>query len=446
MTLRVLTCALSAPFVLAAQLQLSLVTGGAERVCTGVVPLGTIETGDTLDYTLRVRNAGTAPVTLVTLSLAGTGFVMAGAPEVPATVLSGATIDLTVRLQATSGGAWTGELRINHERYVLIANAVPGLTLLCEGTPVFTNAWVDFGTAERGDSVARRFSLENRTAASLAIPSLRVQGDAFQLAATAFPAQLDPGESLGFSVIWSPQAVGSSEGLLEVNTRRFRLHGNTVEPALPAPRIVLPADALRSGQQVTISVRLANAARSSGSGQLRLEFQGKDDPAVQFLSPAGRVVSFTVSPGEDIARFGGRTEVQFQTGTTAGSLILTAQLGSSTDQVAVSLAQIPVSIDSGSAKRTASSVDVTVAAFDNARTASTIGFTFYSASGTRLSAPIQVDLTSRFSAYFQSSLLGGVFSLKAVFPVSGAVAQLDSVDVDITNALGTTRKNVKIVE
>jgi hypothetical protein len=50
-----------------------------------------------------------------------------------------------------------------------------------------------------------------------------------------------------------------------------------------------------------------------------------------------------------------------------------------------------------------------------------------------------VDLTTNFKAYFDRSQVGGVFGLRAVFPVTGDASLIDSVSIVLTNTAGATR-------
>jgi hypothetical protein len=67
-------------------------------------------------------------------------------------------------------------------------------------------------------------------------------------------------------------------------------------------------------------------------------------------------------------------------------------------------------------------------------------FTFFDQSGATLTpGAITVDGIAAFQQYFYSSDEGGVFALHAFFPVTGNPAQVDSVEVQIVNSVGTAR-------
>jgi hypothetical protein len=230
-----------------------------------------------------------------------------------------------------------------------------------------------------------------------------------------------------------------------VNHATYRLWGTATNPPFPKPQIALQPQTPGSGQQVRLSIRLAEPSPASGSGELRMEFLGPADPGAGFLSPAGLSATFTVQRGEDLARFGASTEITFQTGTTAGTIVFTVLLGAHTEQASLQLAAMPVAIDSASAVRRTGSLEVTVNGFDNSRTAGPLVFKFLDRSGQVL-VPIRVDGAAAFARHFETANAGGLFALRAVFPVTGNASVVDSVDVELVNAVGTARRNVKMTE
>lgn len=445
-----LLCLALLPVCAAAQLQLFLVGGGVERPAQDIVDLGTVDASDRSDVTFRVRNASGAPVVWQQLKVAGTGFSIAQQPTLPLSLPAGGAAEFTVRFQPEGPGAYSAVLSVNALSVILRAGAVSGALLWLETQggrlKLSSGATVDFGAVERGATRSHRFSLENPTSEELAIAELAVNGGAFRgPLGVELPLRLGPQRSASFEIAFEPTAAGRHEGALRLGTRLFRLAGEAIEPPTPKPLLVLEPAAPRSGQQVRLAVRFAEPVRSPAQGELRLRFEPAmpgvpDDPAIGFLSPVGRVLTFSVEPGEQAARFGGGAEAIMQTGTTAGRLILTVQLGGQVAESVIVLASQPVVIDTVRAARNAGGVEVNVTAFDNTRSASQIAFTFYDREGRVLEpGTISADATGEFRRYFESSTLGGVFALRAQFPVSGEAGRIAAVEVEVRNAVGATR-------
>lgn len=438
------------PACLSAQLQLAVLEQGRERPVGDLLDLGALDASDWMDTRFQVRNAGTAPAVLQTVSVAGTGFAILTPPALPATLTAGGTVSFTVRFQPRAPGAFSAILTVNAATVLLRATATPGAVLWLEGgaqrVKLSAGDTVDFGAVQRGVALRRRFILENPYPTAVTIWDLAVSGPAFQgPEGLELPVELGPQRSAAFDVVFAPQSEGDQTGRLRVGGRLFSLTGKGLAPALPKPMILVDPAAPRSGQQVKVTVRLASVAPTGGTGELRLRFEpavpgAADDPAIQFLSPAGRVVPLSVEPGEEAARIAGRTEIPMQTGTTAGRVILTAQLGPHTEEAVLPLAALPVALDSIRVLRNTGALELNLAAFDNTRSVAQLVFTFYDRQGRPVEpGAIAVDASAEFRRYFESSAAGGLFALRAVFPVSGDLSAISGLEVELKNSAGVAR-------
>jgi hypothetical protein len=128
----------------------------------------------------------------------------------------------------------------------------------------------------------------------------------------------------------------------------------------------------------------------------------------------------------------------FQTGTTAGNLTVTVQLGEVTDRQSVTIVPALVTLSAAQAARSSGSIEILVTGYDNTRTAGPLSFTFFDAAGNAV-APgiIHIDGTAAFSKFFQESDVGGTFVLRALFPVSGDPSGVASFAAEFTNSAGT---------
>jgi len=164
------------------------------------------------------------------------------------------------------------------------------------------------------------------------------------------------------------------------------------------------------------------------------------DPGILFIPTGDQIATFSVNEGDTVAHFGSQTGVDFQTGTTAGEVIFTATLGEYTEHATLTLPRAPIGLDSTRTQRTSAGLDLQINAFDNTRSASKLTFTFYDQAGSALSpGAITVDGAAAFQQYFAPSTLGGVFGLHAFFPVHGNPGQVDSVEIQLVNAMGTAK-------
>ena len=322
----------------------------------------------------------------------------------------------------------------------------------------------EVGTAPAGGSLDRTFRIRNYTPPAAWLQSLTLSGSRFSFAdLPRLPVLVDAGGAVDFVVRFHPPDLRSYTAFLSVNGATTILTGSGREPGPPEPpqpptppepptppdppqpRIVVEPAALRGGQQAKVAVQLARASEVAAAGELAMEFKagvaGKaDDSGILFPSTGTRRIGFTVAAGDTSARFGGRTETDFQTGTTAGSIVFAATLGPPTQQPTAAVPSGYVVIDSARSARSAAGIEVEVTGFDTSRSTSLLSFTFYDLAGNVVPpGAIQVDASRSFQQYFETTDLGSVFRLRAAFPVTGDITHLGAAEAVLSNSLGSTQ-------
>jgi len=455
----VLLAALSAallPLSALAQLQLYEVIGTTETPVVGtVVNVGTAGPGDTIEVQFRVRNTGQGPAVLQTVSLAGDGFTIESvSPSLPCTLspyvgpTSEAEIDID--FSPTVVASYSATLAIDGVSVVLQGAAVPAavVTLAGSNTPLSAGSVVNFGSVDVGSTKTQDFVLTNSGTANINVATLAVSGASFKgPIGLSAPIQLVPGQTASFQVSFTPQSGTLAQGVLTVDTRTFNLTGQGLSAPLPTASIVLLPTVGASGQQDQVSISLAPASQSSGTGTLTLAFQSSvtgvsDDPAIQFLSGPQRIASVSISPGDTSAMIGGQPSMTFQTGATAGTITFTlALINEPTQQVTLTIPPSPINLadDTISAVRLFGSLNVSFGGIDNTYSASQLAFTFYDLKGLPLpQGAIDVNAASAFQQYFSTTQAGGMFQVLAEFPVTGSTALIGSVTAQITNSQGAS--------
>jgi hypothetical protein len=121
-------------------------------------------------------------------------------------------------------------------------------------------------------------------------------------------------------------------------------------------------------------------------------------------------------------------------------LTFTAQIGGSSDQQSVTINAVPPGIATTQAVRSAGTLAISITGFDNTRSLGALSFTFYDAAGNAIApGAIHTDATTDFGTYFAGSNLGGVFLLRAVFPVTGDAALVASCEATLANSAGSVK-------
>ena len=418
-----------------AQFDLFLVVGGVEQAAPAVYSFGSLYAGESGAAHFRLRNTSGAVATVDVLAVAGAGFTLTS-PPIPVGLGPGDAMDLSVVFSAAAAGGYSAALRSDGIAILLTATVAPRLTYSVDPPSVAAFPGpLDFGSVVRSAAAQRRITMQNQTTLVLTVPAISVQGTDFALLGTSPSGQaLQSGQGAAITIVFTPDSDGALQGTLTLGDRSYPLLGTGTDPPLPKPSFsALDLAQVASDQQPSLIVHFDAPARASGTGTATLDFRGPADPSIAFAA-GGRSVTFPIAPG-DI-----RAVLPFQTGTTAGVLAFTAQIGGSTAQQSVTIAAAPPGISTSQAVRSASSLSVSVAGFDNTRTLGVLSFTFYDADGTPVApGAIVTDATAVFAPYFAASSLGGVFLLHAVFPVTGDAALVVSCEAALTNSAGSTR-------
>jgi hypothetical protein len=425
----------------AAQFELFLVDGNVERPAPAVYDFGSLYGGESTLARFRIRNTSNAAATLNVLAVAGEGFTLSSL-TLPIGLNAQASVEFTVGFRAAETGKYSAALRSEGISVLLTATVLPRLTYRVDtGAPgagaVPLGATVDFGTVARGGSTQRRFLIDNQTPLLLTVPAISVQGGDFTLIGAAPSGMLlQPQQGAEFTVRFSPLAAGRRDGTLGIGDRTYSLSGAGADPPVPKPLLSVDLRQTASAQQGVLTVRFDAPPQVSGTGTATLDFRpapaGATDPAIAFAA-GGRTATFAVSPGDT------QVSLPFQTGTTAGILTFTVQLGTATAQQAVTIPAAPAPVTAVQGTRSLASVEIRVTGFDNTRSLSQLTFTFYGASGNVIApGAIRLDAAADFARYYATSDVGGAFLLRAVFPVTGDVPAVAAFEVSLTNASGST--------
>lgn len=432
-----------------AQLQLTQVVAGVERPVGAVFSFGSIDAGDSVGASFRLRNTGAAPIPLTPIAVLGTAFLWV-APPTPASLSPQAALDFAVSFQPSTPGSYSATLAASGTTVLLTGVAAPALTwqvITASGMQPL-NPPVDFGNVMLGSSSTLRFTVVNQTAQAMVVPAIAVSGTDFRLDGDSPSGTLLPPLASGvFAVVFTPGAATQRNGGLAAGSHSYALTGTGQAPPLPKPFMSIDVASPTSGQQGSLAVTFDSASTVTASGAVTMSFSpGAGVPAGSAVDPAmgfssgGLTAPFTVAAGDNRAHFGAESSAAFATGTTAGTITFTIVFGNSTSQQSITILPAAVGLTSVQATRQAGSITAEVTGFDNTRSAGRISFTFYDAAGIAITpGTISVDSSAAFANYFRSAGLGGAFSLTAVFPVTGNISQIAALDLEMPNSAGTAR-------
>jgi hypothetical protein len=411
--------------------------GKTEQPTGSVFDLGSFPAGDVQEFRFRIRNDNATAVKVKSIGLVPQSeFKISNAPTLPYILAPRNFVEVRIRFQATDPAMYSAILTVNSVEVLIRAAINPAAQVSGD---------IDFGRILRGTASTHTFQLSNTGYGPLTIQSISISGAPFLLPKVpALPLTLAARSSTPLDVTFQPVQSGDFSGWLNVDGHKVTLSGSAYDPPPPQPIIDAGGTSLLSAKQQPLVIRLQTASETSGTGTVTMTFQPQmasatDDASIRFVTGGARVQSFQFAEGDTTVSFGSDKQVLFQTGTTAGTITFTVELGNYSAQVPVQIVSAPISFDSVTAERTPGQITVSIWGFDNSHTAGSLAFQFYNTAGGAIGTVLSADAVKDFQQFFSASPDGGgAFLLRASFPLSGDATAVGSVDVRMANAIDVT--------
>src|SRR5277367_4304037 len=315
---------------------------------------------------IDIRNTGTSTVTVSPLWAFGLDLSLCCGTGI--SLSAGQTSSITLSFAPQTVGNYSGSIQIGETTILVFARSLAAASLFVQ-TPsglLQAHTATPLQIPIDGDFPGQLpCILQNNSGSPVKIQSIAAAGD-WTIEPPSLPVTLSPGGSLSFSLAGNS---GASElrGSITVNGLSYEVD---VDADLPSIQIEAQPSLLASGEQAAISISFSHAPAIALEGSLDVSLEtafdvAVQDPAVLFPSTGGDTAGFASTPGQLLAAFEGQTSVQLQTGTTAGVLRLHAKWGFSESTASLAIVSAPISIETISAKRGSSSLDIGVTGFDN---------------------------------------------------------------------------------
>lgn len=196
-----------------------------------------VDINATTTATITILNQGTGAGTLTGISLAGTGFQLSGAPQLPATIASAQSLRFGIVFAPSKTGSFTGTFRIDLAGRS-ISSSLTASTALSNFSlsyvdpdtnnilPLTNNSTLPFPNTLAGATFSITVLAANTGAGTGAISSITLgsSASAFQLLSLPpLPLSVPPSQQLRFGVRFSPQQQQTSS-----DTLRIDFNGQTI--------------------------------------------------------------------------------------------------------------------------------------------------------------------------------------------------------------------------
>ncbi|MGO9573660.1 MAG: beta strand repeat-containing protein [Terriglobales bacterium] len=181
-----------------------------------IVSFGQVAIGATSTVPVVLTNARSWQVTLWSLQTSGSGFSISG-PTLPVTLGVGQSLTLNVAFAPQSAGATGGSLFVSGPALAIpLTGTGIAAAHSSSGQLTANPAALAFGSTKVGSSVTLANSLTNTGGSSVTISQATATGTGFSINGLSVPVVLNPGASVPFNAVFTPQSAVSVNGGITV--------------------------------------------------------------------------------------------------------------------------------------------------------------------------------------------------------------------------------------
>lgn len=446
--------------------------GASTPVASGsTITLANTAVGQTTTVTISVTNNGSASGQIAGVSVTGAaGLSLSNLPVFPVTLASGATQQFTLTFAPIQPGSVSGTLSIGSDSFTVVSSGLgPLLTYSyassAGATSLAAGQVAIFSPIAVGSSESLSFTIQNTGTTAATVSSIGLAGPSAIFALQQLPSlpfNLNPNAGVTFAIAFLPNATGVLTATLAINTTTFTVSGTGTQPApLPTYQFQGPSGNLQPASQPTVGLTLAAAYPLALQGTLTLAFTSAvftDDPSIEFAN-GSRTISFTIPANSTQAMFSGSvTSVPIQTGTTAGTIVITPSFAisggfdvtpPSPGVLSLTVPRAAPQLLSGSiTSETLNGFTLVLSGYSTTRVLNNFAIQITTNQGVTLSTNhLSVDVSTSSAAWYQgaaSQAFGGSFLVAIPFTLQNGsstadlVHMLQSLSITAVNDVGTS--------
>ena len=414
--------------------------------------------GSKTSAAVRIDNTGDANGYINTINIVGTGFTLESVPPLPATLPPGTGFGFTVAFTPQTAGSANGSLVVDSVSIPLNSTGVGSSLQFASvtgsaNTQVANGGTIVFPNSDIGAKSSISIVITNTGNAAATVSGISISGPPFSIPALpALPATVAPGGSLQFPVLFTANAVGTASGTLQIDSFSVTLKGvGNPPPALPAATISGLPQSTSALTQPALGLSLSKPYPLAVSGTLTISFNSDsfaDDPNIQFAT-GGRTVAFTIPANTTDAVFNGSKQVQFQSGTVAGVINVSAAFAVGSVDITPAPAPAQTLLVAAGPPQlrnvqlgalTANSFELLITGLSTPRSVSAMTLQFTAASGASLqTSSLSINTEAPFGTWFQSATgisFGSQFTASVIVNVTGDIGAVKAVNVVASNSRG----------
>ncbi len=174
---------------------------------------GSVQVGTNQSQTITLTNGGSSSVTISQASATGSGFSVNGI-SVPLVLNAGQSTSFTATFAPSAAGAVTGNIAISSTASNPSLNIALTGTGVTAGTLAANPTSIAFSSVQVGNTQSQTQRLTNSGGSPIHIATANVTGAGFATSGLSVPTTLNAGQTLTFSVTFTPASAGAVTGSL----------------------------------------------------------------------------------------------------------------------------------------------------------------------------------------------------------------------------------------
>jgi hypothetical protein len=233
---------------------------------------GSLALNTSTTQSLTLTSTGTAPVTVNTAAITGTGFTIVGG-SLPVTLNPTQSMTLQVQYLPTATGAASGQITIssNSSSGSTVVVALSGTSTAAPSPQLAVSAAsLSFGSVTVNTATTQSLTLTSTGTAPVTVSSATITGAGFTIVGGSVPVTLNPTQAVTLQVQFLPTAIGTASGQITISsdsstgsTAVVALSGTST--AAPSPQLTVSAASLSFGS-VTVNTATAQSLTLTSTG------------------------------------------------------------------------------------------------------------------------------------------------------------------------------------
>jgi hypothetical protein len=186
---------------------------GALSANPASLSFGTVHVGSSEPLSETITNTGGSTVTISKVAISGTGFALSGI-SAPVNLAAGQSANFTVTYSPQSAGSGSGSVTVtSNGSNPTLSIALTGTATVTAGQLTATPATLAVGNVAVGASGTASGNL-NASGANVTVTAASTNNSRFTISGLSLPAVITAGQSLPFTLTFSPQVTGADSATL----------------------------------------------------------------------------------------------------------------------------------------------------------------------------------------------------------------------------------------